>query len=203
MTNTLNTDWSACKPKFLIFSFYNNGCEWGYTTLIANNISFNPYTHLIQKNWETWIFVDNYWDDTILKYQVSSSLRNINDFVIEFNVRWWALKRSGKNYFLLNNNDLRLYLNNTGNLILKVDSDSTNNIISPSNISTIVTNNDDFYKISIISEWSNVSLKLNSFNTIWKSETIILNRYQYIWLYASWTRFQWNEIIDYIKIYIK
>ena len=203
LTNTISTTWSACKPKYNTDSFYNNACEWDYVTLTSNWINFNPYSHLTSKDWEIWIFVDNYANDSKLKYDLDSTYKDLKKFVVEFNVRWWALKRTSGNYFLLNNvsDDIKLYLSNW-NLLLKIDGNNAG-FINSSTISTIVSSNiDEYFKIFIINENGTFKLKLaNEITPGYVDNSINLWRYQYIWLRRDGTKYQWNGIINYIKIY--
>ena len=187
-----------------VFSFFNSACEAWLTTLIANSINFNSYSHLIQKNWETWVFIDNFANDSKLKYEFDSWFKNLENFILEFNVRGWALKRTSWNYFLYNNvsDDIMLYLT-SWDLKLKIDGVIAWTIDSAT-IASNITNDDNYYKIHLISDNGDFKIKLWNNQTAWYFKpNIKLAQYQYIWVHRFSTSSQWNDILNYIKIYIK
>lgn len=195
-TNLIQTWWGACTPGLEWDTFKNNYCgnSWEISW-------FNTHSHLIQKDGETWVFIDNFNDDTILKYEFWENFKDLNNFVFEINIRWAALKRIDyKNYYLVDNDNFKVYLFKWS-LVLNINGQ----ILSiPKSEIDLIINNNYYYNIFIKSNDWEVSLWLDTFTTTELiSSDISLGRYQYIWVNKDWTKSQWNDVINYIKIYEK
>lgn len=199
----IKSSWSSCIPHFIDWKYEDNYCEsWNSReNLNINSMIFNRYSHILNDNIETWVFIDNYGDDSKLKYELDEWLRSLNNYLIEFSIRWWALKRTTWNYYLYNNNNVELFLSGW-DLRLKINGSIGDKQIKKEDINNIIIDNNKYYNIQIISNEGQIKLKIDNHSTEWSSnEWIILNRYQYIWLRSSHTDNQWNDIINYIKIY--
>lgn len=154
--------------------------------------------------WRTkWILIDNQWWPDFLKYTFKESLWD--DFAIEMRVK--GLNRNDSNSYYLFDSwkswNLKAYLIKW-EITIKSDYQELTN--STSTWSLNINNN--FYNIFIIKDNDNLKVKLDnkdinmSKNTF--SWSININDLV-IWAF-SWTttyKNQWNDIIDYVKIYKK
>lgn len=163
---------------------------WTYSTWTLNEKNYNISTIY----WKIWVYLDNsdaWWDD-FLKYTFNEELSW--DFAIEMSVRGAALKREWWKYNLLN----LIQKNNTNNYTI---SWSITNLYS-----TWLTNIQDnsFYKVILSYDSSNwTTLKIWN-DYVYHSGSLTLSWWSelYIWSTSSSTS-QWNDIIDYVKIYKK
>lgn len=174
-------------------------------------------------NYWTWILIenDNYnsWRD-FLKYEIwDLKLTSWNWFAIEMSVRGASLKNRNSNYYLfdfLNSSwswiSLRLTQDNNNGQYLSLLQNNITWIVKISNFWDL--ENDKFYKIIAKFENNNWYLDILDWNDIIiygiPSQYIIPSlTYLYIWAEKyeeNWKlkyKNQWNDIIDYVKIYRK
>lgn len=85
-------------------------------------------------------------------------------------------------------------------LILNINDQNLS--ISDSEINTII-NDSSYYSILIKNHDWEISLGLNDINVSKSLWDISLGGYQYIWVNKNWNKNQWNDVINYIKIYEK
>lgn len=172
---------------------------------------YKPATSFMSyPGWNWAIFIDNSNDGYLndyFKYDISKL--NLKDkFTIEISVRWATLRNKsnlGKNFTLFDfwgsNNKLALNTYSASNkLALTVNWVEKN--IPISDFSNLDLNK--FYKVMVIFEWGKFRLKV-SWDWFEKSSdskiySILDTSVLYIWSNASKTE-QWNDIIDYVKIY--
>lgn len=147
------------------------------------------------------IFIDNKgWNWTYKDYIKYEWLDINQDFIFEINVRWEALNRSTWTYFLFSNEKVKLYLQNR-ELILEID-DSEKWSINISYFSLI--DNSKNYSVLLIKDNGKIGIQLWDTSRSWESDYEIKEYdYNYIWVNKNWTTSQWNDIINYIKIYDK
>lgn len=176
-----------------------------------------------------WVFVDNFnspnGSPDHLKYNIwDLNLTSWSWFAIEMSVRGAALKRNSLWYVLFDIpwvswwDWLRLSTYNNEWLYLWKHTTSNNQIISYTSLSSIITDLNKFYKVIVTYNWlSNMKIFIYDWtNKIWEStlytwwnSTISVNIWNinniYIWSYYTNTTYiwQWNDIIDYVKIYGK
>lgn len=179
---------------------------------ISYNRSFSyfelPRTNSLFPNW--WIYIDAKWTSPqdYLKYDLSP-LQLWNNFTIEMSVRGAALKRISWKYklfnFILNSNstDINLNIYNWNLSLYWIDSLWTSRyaMISKNLLSTLSDN--VFYEVSSKFVDNKISLEI-----IWtniKSEASInwtLNKWGQILIWSDYALAnQWNDIINYVKIY--
>jgi hypothetical protein len=125
-------------------------------------------------------------------------------------VRGEALKRvSVANYYLFNSDTYRLFMKNS--LWYEMFSIIQAPLTTPflpflNNFSVSNLNNNSFYKTIFKKDWTNWTLSLNWYST-WSTSlswTLSLWNILNIWNFnSSPSSLQWNDIIDYVKIYKK
>jgi type II secretory pathway pseudopilin PulG len=201
---------NAWPPKYNNnqFNTPNNWCHQN-CNLSENWFTFNKYNHIIKTiHWTEsvyWVYIDNHENDSYLKYSINS-LGLSWEFIIEMSVRWWALKRTwDTNYYLFDNglsgSNIFAFRLHDGELKLY------NWVPTNINLSWLIPSSYDnkFYKIQVIrSNWNTIIRILDENLNVIKSEysTWWSNLWNniYIWSKSNKT-FQWNDIIDYVKIY--
>jgi hypothetical protein len=160
--------------------------------------------------WITWVYLDSINNDDYLKYDVSRlDLNSWSWFAIEMSVRGSALKRTGWIYFLSTTETIGNFLLWLNNWDLYFWKTPTNSIIIEKNILQSLVD-DDFYTINATHNinWIELQIKnrdwVNLISSPKKSSTIIpiFNDNIFIWSNNS-SQYQWNDIIDYVKIYRK
>jgi hypothetical protein len=158
--------------------------------------------------WNWGIFIDNTWNDWVVNDYIKYNLTPLNlkdKFIIEMSVRGGALKRTSlsKNFTLFDfwGSNNKLVLNTYQNKLALIISWTELNIYIPE------FNNMDsnkYYKVIVIFEWGKFKLKV-----IWdwfekstdsKFYSVLNTNTLYIWS-SSVPDSQWNDIIDYVKIY--
>jgi hypothetical protein len=147
------------------------------------------------------VFIDNTtadWADFI-KYEWINSLNLWNNFAIEMSVRTPTVNNSTRYLFQLGN--YKLYISSS-NFITLIN-------VSPSFSWSFITNKLDwnFHKIIATKLWDNYNLLIDWENK-WAFSTgalITVSEWLYIWTYYNSPNYvsQWNNIIDYVKIYKK
>ncbi len=162
-------------------------------------------------DWVKWVFI---WTWTTIadyiKYTGLDSLNLWPNFAIEMSVRGEALKRvSVANYYLFNSDTYRLFMKNS--LWYEMFSIIQAPLTTPflpflNNFSVSNLNNNSFYKTIFKKDWTNWTLSLNWYST-WSTSlswTLSLWNILNIWNFnSSPSSLQWNDIIDYVKIYKK
>ncbi len=151
-----------------------------------------------------------------LQYNISPLSLSWSDFAIEMSVRGAALKRNDSNFYhLFNLNTTSWYLTLDYSKVYWM---TVNLNSSPSQIFTSIPyntlnnnlQNNIFYKVLVNynTSWK-VDLKIiweNWYNIIWSNTSYINilspNTYLFIWSNYNYMK-QWNDIIDYVKIYRK
>lgn len=191
---TLNSDRiinNNCYPELDNWLFKECKSNFYYPNWIFynNNNSFFNY------KWIKWIFIDNTSDDDYLSYK--SDLFSKQSFAIEIWVRWKALKRDDKHY-LFHNKWNSLYIDSG---ILKMNW----NKLDLSRLE-----NDKSYSIIVKFEPSNIELSIRDYegNIIDSTSApwaYTLDNEIYIGAEKGYRKYlnQWNDIIDYVKIYKK
>lgn len=164
-----------------------------------------------------WLFLDNLNNDDFVKYKIWE-LWIWQNYAIEMSVRWWALnRRDGKVYTLFDTDSVKLWIINWKfcSWIWKTSCSSYYKDEYGKDIQ--ILNNfkaDDFYKIIFTSDSNWISLKITDLDDEWniyyegriKNSPILLTEWLFVWSTKefSWEYFnQWNDIIDYVKIYKK
>ena len=127
-----------------------------------------------------------------------SNLKNLNDYVIEINVKWSSLSRAWWPYYLYKNDSVKLYLYDN-KLNLKDSNKSTNNLQHI--IWDISIDPDLFYNVHIISNGNNYQFKINNFTEDMDFQESQMRTTQYIW--TSWYSNSWSNVINHIKYYRK
>jgi len=195
---------SLIKAEYLADPGDDTNTSTGLITTPGNLSKLTPIdNHNFYKtpNWywtletATWIYLDKIGNQDKLKYHLPSNIYN-NDFIIEISVRWAALKKSSYNYLLIFG-DLKLFKYTNGKLYFKDDSGSTK-YITNSDITSEISNDNKFYKVIIKKIWSSYELKLWTLSRTLTN--ITLSKHFYVW-YGDWNDRQWDDIIDYVKIY--
>lgn len=160
--------------------------------------SYNNVNSLVwYSSWVKWIFIDNTNYEDKLKYDIEDLwLANLEKFVIEFSVRWEALKRESGTYYLLKNDNIKLYMTDW-KLRLKFDGKYPE--INSTDIKSVVTGDNNFYKIFLIQDNDKLKVTFWDHTISIDSNSIDLWQYQYIYNNNK----QWNDVINYIKIYKK
>lgn len=195
-------------------NYYNSWCPefsppHSFTTFdgFLNWATFNGNWFFNMGNGIKWILLDNHNSDDYIKY---SWLDLWSNFAIEMSVRGTALLR--------NTTSVQFYLFKSDNYYLKMWNtlwvekfqlkEGTANKLDqslPSPItSTLATNPNNFYKVVFIKNWSVWKLFIN-WEQLWTnfSVTQLLGNNIYIWSLDFGENYyhQWNDIIDYVKIY--
>lgn len=185
----------------------------------------NQIKSLINFNWKKWIFVNN-WENKYLEYNLNKIWLELKEnFAIEVWVRWWALKRQYWIYYIYKLWDIYLNLFNTWNTNTEThalyfwnnvwDQSISTNVLFKNN--TWLTNlhldqnikNDSMYKITSIIDSNNWILKLewdwvNLVNTRTLSWRTYIPERNTLFIWSSQEKQQqWNDMIDYVKIYKK
>mgnify|MGYP007116718268 CR=1 FL=1 len=172
----------------------------------------------IYKLWDIkWLFLDNIQNDDFVKYNVSE-LDLWEDYTIEMSVRWWVLnRRDNKAYTLFDADSVKLWILNwklcswiwiswCSNYY---KNEYGNEIQIPNNFKS-----DKFYKIFFTNTSGWIKIKITDLddesNVYYegriKSSSILMWEWLFVWSTKefSWEYFnQWNDIIDYVKIYAK
>lgn len=204
--------WNSCSPNYSSFSFTTNtgGCESG------GNTDYSPYTFDVDNSYfstptipwfKGWVFLDNNNNDNdFIKYSWLNSLWQ--NFAIEMSVRGGALKKPSDVYYLYSNwawnNNLKLH-----DWKLKLYDGSLKEI-SYSSINIPTDNYNNFYRVIYKKDWSDVELKIVSYtwSTVGSKQwSWIYDLWNDLYIWSKWTGStnsnQWNDIIDYVKIYKK
>lgn len=172
----------------------------------------------IYKLWDIkWLFLDNIQNDDFVKYNVSE-LDLWEDYTIEMSVRWWALnRRDNKIYTLFDADSVKLWIFNW-KLCSWIWKTSCSNYYKNEYGNEIQISNsfksDKFYKIFFTNTSGWVKIKITDLDdesNIYyegriKSSSILMWEWLFVWSTKefSWEYFnQWNDIIDYVKIYVK
>lgn len=194
--------------------------SWIPSSIEGNTFKMLPGINIYKWGRESWIFIDNYnpgsSQQDFIKYDISS-LVLWNTFAIEMSVRWAALKRTvTSNPYRIFSIDTNIFLQKE-NLVwgyqLNFQSWINNTYkIDQSNIQWLKDN--EFYKViaSYDNNTSKAWLKIFDSNNKEIISTLpgespnvsLPLSYLYIWStgvtpYVN----QWNDIIDYVKIYTK
>ena len=201
-----NNNWfknDGCLTNDIIINNNNNNWLWQNTSYDTDN-SFFDIPQISVK----WIFIDNKNNNDYLKYTLPPDLISWSGFAIEMSVRGGALKRRDAT----NNNPYTLFsFYSGGYLTLNHWNFNINgNNLDNNTIFNINNDNDnDFYKVIFINNW-NLSIFDKSNGKIystWSNLTINTSWDFYVWSnkYNSEEAYiqQWNDIIDYVKIYKK
>lgn len=175
---------------------------------IPRKVSLENNLDIIQWNEEKWIFIDNYnnslWNQDYIKYSIND-LNLTWSFAIEMSVRGAALKR-GVNCW-----NFYCYLFTTNLIEFKLWSDglklwsSGKDIYIPNSKFTSLDDN-TFYSIKVIVENNHPKIIVNWNIIAYETDNFYLTNISNIWtqLYI-WSKIdktqQWNDIIDYVKIY--
>ncbi len=232
-TNTssgLSFSWKYNNSDLYFTDLVGPSCQGSTKQPFANEndwlIALSP-KHLIPNFqiyhlWDTkWVFLDNLNCDDYLRYHISPLSLSWSSFAIEMNVRGWALTRtgSGMNYFLYQLWDSFLNLRDTvGKMILKIVDEP---VIDGTRLGQLNLDNEAFYKV--IAEYAH-SLSWNT--SIYTPKLSIYNKENQVLISTGATtgtgisalnniyigaelstnsqyKNQWNDIIDYVKIYKK
>lgn len=151
-------------------------------------------------DWVKWVFI---WSWTTIadyiKYTGLDSLNLWPNFAIEMSVRTPTVNNSTRYLFQLDK--YKSYLSNLNYLYLQ---NPTTTSIYPN-----FDNNLDwiFHKVIATKLWNDYNLLIDwenkwTFNT---GASIEFSQWLYIWNFYTWTNYlnQWNNIIDYVKVYKK
>lgn len=197
---------NSCLPSLSWTTFNNNSCTDDTTkeylrhpllnSSFTKNSSFNIWTNY-------WIFLDNAGSDDFLKYNIWDLLLNTSTwFAIEMNVRGAALKRLNQTYTLFNfSNWLWLKLENWN---ISLFTGNSWKLILWNSINIGTTDYDKFFKIIVYAENNKVYVSIPELllNSDYLNFTNTSFSDMYIWSNSSKTN-QWNDMIDYVKIYKK
>jgi hypothetical protein len=159
------------------------------------NIFVKENSWLDIKNWFKGIVLDNHNYDDFLKYDFESSVLSWS-FAIEMQVRAEALKRTSWKYYLLDwGTGNKLYMNNW---VLEL-----NNLTTTWSLASVKTT--WISTISLIKDWTKIEVKIDWDTIISKNMPLANSSYYNIWNFYSGPSnyFQWNDVIDYVKIYKK
>lgn len=188
-------------------SNYDEKFLWWHNSITGNHVDLPSYctdwsdknnSFCVNSNGTKGIFIDNRGNDDYIKY---NQLDLDEDFVFEINVRWEALNRSTWTYFLLSNQRVQLYLNRNKELTLRIDgygiwliNISYFSLLDYSkNYSVLLIKNNDKIWIQL---WETSSSRESDYQ-------INESDYNYIWVNQDGTTHQWNDVINYVKIYNK
>ncbi len=186
-----------------------------------NWLSFNNKNHIIKdtnpSNWPVyWVYLDRAGNDSYLKYEwLNLWNTDVDDFKIEISTRWRSLKSNNANkYYLFSNDswnvnlflkDWRLYYYDgiSHNMItnsLSIDNHEYYKVVFERYYNQQAHNNSHYTKLSILDKDNNV---IASQNNSWVNS----------WTNRFWSKIyiasdknksnQWEDIIDYVKIYKK
>lgn len=181
--------------------------QLGSHTLLQKNVTNNSILYSFSW-WITWVYLDNINNDDYLKYDISDlDLNSWSWFAIEMSVRGGALNRTSWIYFLSTTNTSGNFLLWLYNWDLYFWKTIANSIKIPNGTLQSLWN-DDFYRIiaTYNTNWIELQIKNRDWlNLTWspiKSPSIIptFNNNIFIWSNNSF-QYQWNDIIDYVKIY--
>ncbi len=166
---------------------------------------------LTNKNWEVtkWLYIDNHHDSKLwndyLKYTIGDWWI-INNYAIEISVRWWAIKRNS-NYYLYHlwENKLKLW-ESRSKYYLSFWKGVYSNIYMGEDINNKLVD-DRFYKVisTCVDNKANIyiydkDILLVSWNWVWYCNSIN-NTDFFIWSNNK-QLYQWDDIIDYVKVYV-
>lgn len=182
---------------------------WWHSSITGNNTSLPDYcvessdesnSFCIQSDGTKGIFIDNEgWSWTNKDYIKYQWLALNNDFIFEINVRWKALNRSTWTYFLFSNEKVKLYLHDR-QLTLKIDDYEKWSI----NIPYISLGNSRNYSVLLIKNDNEIWIQLSDTSNSSEYDYQNFERdFNYIWVNKDWIKNQWNDVINYIKIYEK
>lgn len=193
------------ETKWILDSEVDNSTELQSHSILSG--SFNDEyinSSYYDKDWVKGIFIgtgSNVPD--FLKYDISK-LWIWSSFAVEMWVRGESLKRNSWTFYLYSNNDIYFDIHIWTWWLWYLP--GYKNVRKISDFSTL--QNDIFYKNISTFSWSdwNLSIQWNTnINSVdWPVSTWtlkILNTFIYIW--SNWSGYQWNDIIDYVKIYKK
>ena len=183
-TNNLWEEWDI-----VFYDWFDNSLT---TNVAGNNQITKTHSWFTVSNW----MLNASWTGGYLKYE------NLNldwGFAIEMSVRGEALNRNW-NYtlFKLSDNNNKLELQNDDNIFfwdsywLKY-----NNQITTTGFDKVTLINDN-WSISLKINWNEVTWTWNPPNILLITDILIWANYIF-WAYSN----QWNDIIDYVKIYNK
>lgn len=183
--------WNACTPEVDWNKFENSNCDdtgsnWSISWWSLHWFWFNGYSH-IMSNWTTkWVFIDNFDNDSYIKY---TWLNLWSDFAIEMSVRGAALNRPSTTSPIISYQLLNLW--SVGYLKRNMNW-------------TGAYNPNDFYKVTFINSENRVFINWVENITLFTKQSWALNPSDnlYIWS-SSFSTNQWNDIIDYVKIYTR
>lgn len=212
------------KPKDLKMYKYQNPIE-AYSDAIINNIgglteiddfikddNISFYENI--KDEIKWIFIDNTGNDDYIKYDLYQ-LGLKDNFAIELSVRGKALKRTSLTYYLAGwaeyPSKYRLFLSSWNLYFRDISSTSLPAILTWSTYWPLLNDN-VFYKViaKTNSSWCELAILDNKLKIIasatWNAKPILTDDILYVWNQkASNTyeiyKFQWNDIINYVKVY--
>ena len=180
---------TASLPEICNSSSASSSVSSSISRAISNTTISNIWDSFCDTWSEKWIYLDSNWNDDLLKYSWLN-LNNTDNFAIEMRVRFPTSIPPTSYLFQLGNYKLYIY---NWNLILKkgTNQDSIN-----------IVHNWEFKKIIAKKEWSNYQLIVWSNTINFNSSNNIDNADLYI-LSDKEKHNQFNNVIDYIKIYTK
>jgi hypothetical protein len=151
----------------------------------------------------TWIFIDNQSWSEYIEYSSLSPLWLWTDFAIELNVRAWALKRT-EQYTLFKSSYYQLFMlySWVEKIRLSTGSSVLTNLMTDFPLSL---NNNIFHNVIFKKDWSAWYIYVN-WTSSWISSPISNSLWSQIFIWSintSSSTAQWNDIIDYVKIYKK
>lgn len=157
---------------------FNTGFPFSY---IYKNVTWSNY----------WVKVDSISHDDYIKYS-NLWLNHSNDFAIEMNVQ--VPTDTDIHYLIHSSSDIRFFIQNW---ILYFNSMDTFPWL---NLGTW------FQKVFLIKEWNDIYVAVWDISTKVSTSQTLNNdiNFMYVWAFEYWVndyRWQFNDIIDYIKIY--
>lgn len=171
---------------------------------------YNSTYSFYDKDWVKWIFIWSWWTTPdYLKYDMSS-LGLWDSFAVEMGVRGWALKRNiwwmpAPTFYLFFSDNYNFFMANSWweRFLLKESNLSKINTTT-SYFSVSALNDNSFYKLIYKKDLNNWNLNINWTSTWTTSLSWSLWLWNYLNIWETPTNLnQWDDIIDYIKIYKK
>jgi hypothetical protein len=191
-----------------IFPYYNN------TQILNNTVNLwnLPSSFMSMVSWERWVVI-NYWSEQdYMKYDLSK-LSLGDSFSIEMSVRGGALKRPSGSFYLFNLWNLYLHLDTWTTTRLKTWY-STSPLSGFQDLEQILLSslnnldNNKFYKVSVVYNNSRPKIYIYDWSNKILESSLINNSNIPSWIRTDlfiWSQLnsanQWNDIIDYVKIY--